>query len=85
MLSSLCATAGEQLVKIFWMIVSGVSIVVAAYFVLLRDFDIAFVVAAAGAVAWFLNYRAQMREIVAKADLEEQDNEQDYDDYPDTE
>ena len=62
------------------MIVSGVSIVVAAYFVLLRDFDKAFVVAAAGAVAWFLNYRAQMREIVAKADLEEQDNEQDYDD-----
>ena len=67
------------------MIVSGVSIVVAAYFVLLRDFDKAFVVAAAGAVAWFLNYRAQMGEIVAKADLEEQDNEQDYDDYPDTE
>ena len=58
------------------MIVSGVSIVVAAYFLLLRDFDTAFVVAAAGAVAWFLNYRAQLKEITAKADLEERNNEQ---------
>ena len=66
--------------KVFWMIVSGVSIVVAAYFLLLRDFDTAFVVAVAGAVAWFLNYRAQLKEITAKADLEEQNIEQDYDD-----
>ena len=70
--------------KVFWMIVSGVSIVVAAYFLLLRDFDKAFVIAAAGAVAWFLNYRAQLKEITAKADLEEQNNEPD-DDYPDNE
>ena len=67
------------------MIVSGVSIVVAAYFLLLRDFDKAFVVAAAGAVAWFLNYRAQLKEITAKADLEEQNNEQDDEDDSDTE
>lgn len=71
--------------KVFWMIVSGVSIVVAAYFLLLRDFDKAFVVAAAGAVAWFLNYRAQLKEITAKADLEEQNNEQDDEDDSDTE
>jgi uncharacterized membrane protein len=67
-------------VKFFWLIVSGVSIVVAAYFLLLRDFDTAFVVAAAGAVAWFLNYRAQLKEITAKADLEKQNNEQDDED-----
>jgi hypothetical protein len=72
-------------VKIFWLIVSGVSIVVAAYFLLLRDFDSAFVIAAAGALAWFLNYRAQMKEIVAKADLEAQKNEQDDDDDSDIE
>jgi hypothetical protein len=67
-------------VKTFWMIVSGVCIVVAAYFLLLRDFDTAFVVAVAGAVTWFLNYRAQLKEITAKADREEQNIEQDYDD-----
>jgi membrane protein implicated in regulation of membrane protease activity len=72
-------------VKIFWLIVSGVSIVVAAYFLLLRDFDTAFVVAAAGAVAWFLNYRAQLKEITSKADLEERNNEQGEEDDSHTE
>jgi hypothetical protein len=67
------------------MVVSGVSIVVAAYFMLLRDFDTAFVIAAAGAVAWFLNYRAQLKEITAKADLEEQNNEHEYEDDSDSE
>jgi hypothetical protein len=38
---------------------------------LLRDFNTAFVVAALGMVAWFLNYRAQMKEIVTAADLEQ--------------
>jgi hypothetical protein len=57
--------------KIFWMIVAGVCIVTAAVFMLLRDFNTAFVVAALGMVAWFLNYRAQMKEIVTAADLEQ--------------
>lgn len=58
------------------MIIAGVAIVVAGYFLFRRDFDTAFVIAAAGAVAWFLNYRAQMKRITAAADLAENNNEQ---------
>jgi len=53
------------------MILAGVCILVAAFFLLRRNLDAAFVIAALGLVAWFLNYRAQMREIIAAADLEE--------------
>ena len=52
------------------MIVAGVAIVVAGFFLLRRDFDTAFVIAAVGMVAWFLNYRAQLKHIVA-ANVEE--------------
>jgi preprotein translocase subunit SecF len=53
------------------MILAGVGIVVAAFFLLRRDFNTAFVIAVLGMVAWFLNYRAQMREIIAAADAQE--------------
>jgi hypothetical protein len=59
------------LVKLFWMILAGVCIVVAAVFLLRRDLNTAFVIAALGLVAWFLNYRAQMKAIIAAADLQE--------------
>jgi hypothetical protein len=36
------------------------------------DFDRAFVVAAAGMVAWFLNYRMQLKEKVAALDAQEE-------------
>jgi len=55
------------------MILAGVAIVVAGFFLLRRDFDTAFVIAALGMVAWFLNYRTQMKRIVA-ADREEKNN-----------
>lgn len=61
--------------KLFWLIVAGVCIVVAAYFLWRRDFDTAFVIAALGAVAWFLNYRAQLKEITTAADALENDEE----------
>jgi hypothetical protein len=53
------------------MILAGVCIVVAAFFLLRRDLNTAFVIAALGMVAWFLNYRAQMKAIIAAGDLEE--------------
>lgn len=53
------------------MIVAAVAILVAGVFLWRRDFDRAFVIAALGMMAWFLNYRAQMKEITAAADLEE--------------
>ena len=65
------------------MILAGVCILVAAFLLLRRDFDRAFVIAALGLVAWFLNYRAQMKEIVARAEFEEgseKDAEESYED-----
>ena len=56
--------------KLFWMIVAGICIAVAGIYMLRRDFSTAFVVAALGMIFWFLNYRAQMKEVVAAADLE---------------
>jgi hypothetical protein len=56
---------------------------VAAFFLLRQDLDKALVIAALGLVAWFLNYRAQMKEVIAAADLEEssqRDEEESYED-----
>ncbi|MEP6569346.1 MAG: hypothetical protein ABJC10_06185 [Acidobacteriota bacterium] len=69
--------------KIFWMIVAGVAIVVAGVFLWRRDFDKAFVIAAIGMVAWFLNYRAQMKEVVAAADVEEEKKTYEQEEYED--
>jgi hypothetical protein len=57
------------------MILAGVCIMVAAFFLLRRNFDVAFVIAVLGLVAWFLNYRAQMKEIIAAANLQESSHE----------
>lgn len=57
------------------MILAGVCITAAAFFLWQRNFDVAFVIAALGLVAWFLNYRAQMKEIIAAADLQENGSE----------
>lgn len=58
--------------KIFWLIIAGICIIAAAFFLLRRDFNAAFVVAAIGVVSWFLNYRIQMKEITTAVDLEEE-------------
>jgi uncharacterized membrane protein YhfC len=50
------------------MATAGVCILVAAAFMWRRDFNTAFVVAVIGAVAWFLNYRIQMKGIAAAAE-----------------
>ena len=57
--------------KLFWMILAGVCIAVAAVCMLRGDFNTAFVAAAVGMIFWFLNYRAQMKEVIADADVEE--------------
>jgi preprotein translocase subunit SecF len=58
------------------MIVAGVCIVVAAFFMLRGDLNTAFVSATLGIVAWFLNYRIQMKAIVTAADIEESKREE---------
>jgi hypothetical protein len=62
--------------KVFLMIVAGVCIAVAAFFMVRRDFNTAFVVAAVGMIFWFLNYRAQMKEVIAAADAEDDKGEE---------
>ena len=58
--------------KIFWIIIAGICIAVAAGLMLLGNFATAFVVATIGIVAWFLNYRMQIKEVAAAADLEQE-------------
>lgn len=65
------------------MILAGVAIVVAGVFLWRRDFNTAFVIAALGMVAWFLNYRAQMKEIVAAANVEEEKKAYEEEEYED--
>jgi uncharacterized membrane protein YhfC len=61
-------------VKHLWLTISFICTAVAVVFLFRRDFDKTFIVAAIGAVAWFLRYRVQMKELVAQADeLSEQD------------
>ena len=47
------------------MIIAGLCIAIAAIFIVRRDFNTAFVIAAIGMIAWFLNYRIQMKELTA--------------------
>lgn len=65
--------------KLFWMILSGVCILVAAFFLLRGDLNTAFVIATLGIVAWFLNYRIQLKAIVDAADREQSNREDDKD------
>ena len=58
------------------MILAGVCIVVAAFFLLRGELNAAFVVAALGILAWFLNYRIQMKAIVTAADMEQSKREE---------
>lgn len=57
--------------KTFWVIVSGLCGVAAVVFVVRDDYDKAFIAAALGAVAWFLNYRTRLRETLDKDEIEE--------------
>ena len=59
------------------MIASGICIVVAAFFLLRGELNSAFVTATLGIVAWFLNYRLQMKAITDAADLEQRNYEAD--------
>lgn len=55
------------------MILAGVAIAAAGFLLLSGDYDKAFVVAAVGLVAWFLNYRMQMKELVASDDTKSEE------------
>jgi type IV secretory pathway TrbD component len=59
-------------VKLFWLIVAGGCVAIAAVLLLRSDFDRAFVIAAFGMVAWFLNYRLQVKAALAAKDSDQQ-------------
>ncbi len=60
--------------KLFWLIVAGGCVAVAGVSLLRGDFDSAFVVAAAGMLAWFINYRMQVKEKLAARDAAQEEN-----------
>ena len=45
----------------FWIILAGLLLIIAAVFLWRNNLSAAFVTAAAGACAWFLSYRVQLR------------------------
>ena len=51
--------------KQLWLAIAGVCILIAAVFIWWRDFSTAFIVAVIGVVAWFLNYRSQIKSLHA--------------------
>ena len=55
---------------------SGVCILAAALFLLRGELNTAFVIATLGIVAWFLNYRIQLKAITNAADLEQSNKEE---------
>ena len=57
--------------KLLWIIVACACVIVAIYMAVSGRLEAAFVIAAIGVVAWFLNYRMQMTKVIAAAELEE--------------
>jgi hypothetical protein len=57
------------------MILAGVCLIAAAFFGLRGDLDTAFVVATLGLVAWFLNDRAQLKEVIVQANRQDEASE----------
>lgn len=63
--------------KLFWIVIACICIIVAAYMAVSGRLEAAFVLAALGIVAWFLNYRVQMSDVIAAADLEDANQRED--------
>jgi hypothetical protein len=64
--------------KEVWMMVAVVCVVIAIVFLFRRNTEVAFVVAAIAAVAWFLNYRVQAKRSTLR-DFEQGKDEEDFD------
>jgi preprotein translocase subunit YajC len=62
--------------KLFWMIVAGICIAAAAVYMLKGDFNTAFVIAVLGMIFWFFNYRAQMKEVISAAEVQDKEGEE---------
>ena len=56
------------------MIIAGVGVLAAIVLVIRGNLNAAFVAITLGAVAWFLSYRSQMREVIGNAEEEREDD-----------
>ena len=54
--------------KTFWIIAAVLAAVTALVFAVRSEYENAFIAAALGAVAWFLNYRTHLREKLGDTD-----------------
>jgi hypothetical protein len=64
-----------------WIILSGILLVLAAFFVWRNNLSAAFVSAALGACAWFLSYRGDMKKKIADDSSDSEDgSEHDHED-----
>jgi hypothetical protein len=61
------------MIERLWIVASGILLVGAALFVWRNNFSAAFVTAALGACAWFLSYRAQLKEKIKDDDESSED------------
>jgi hypothetical protein len=61
--------------KNIWMTIAVVCVVVAVVFAVWRNMEGAFVMAAVGAIAWFLNYRTKVKTALAARETPEEDGE----------
>jgi hypothetical protein len=57
--------------KVYWIIAAGACGLIALYFAVQQEYDRAFIIAAIGSVIWFLGYRSQMKNLIAKEASEE--------------
>jgi hypothetical protein len=61
-----------------WIMLSGMLLVLAAFFVWRNNFSAAFVSAVLGACAWFLSYRGEIKKKIADDDSEDDGSEDDH-------
>ena len=55
-----------------WVIIAALSSVMAVVLIFQLNYEAAFVVAAVGVVAWFLNYRVRVKKRLNEYDLEDE-------------
>jgi hypothetical protein len=65
------------MIERIWTILSGMFLVLAAFFVWRNNFSAAFVTAALGACAWFLSYRGELKKKIADNDSDVEDGSED--------
>ena len=65
--------------KIFWKIVAALLAATAVAWLVVENFDRAFLFAAAGAIAWFLSYRAHLKEKLAANETEKRETDEETD------